>query len=161
MAGYRTAEQSTEGMCPNVSRISLSSSSTSFVNCIYNDEQVVSGFPPLAEVRSVAERIKTLDPEKVVLAANRGGQVKLAMSNESVKVETTWHGLKHGDDEVMADVRSEPLMRFKSIRVDLKALSKLLSCQLPEHETEFWIYARACASFVVSQLFLSQIVHLS
>lgn len=98
-----------------------------------------------------------LEPEKLVIAANRIGQLKLAMSNDSIKIETCWDGLKHADNEEMDDKEAESSKRFKSIRVDLKALSKLLSCQLPEHNTELWIYARACATFVVSTPYLETV----
>jgi HUS1 checkpoint protein len=108
----------------------------------------------------VAERMKALDPDRVVIASNRAGQVKLVMSNEGIKIDTTWKDLPLGDDHSMADESAESSKRFKSVRVDLKSFVKLLSCQLPEHSTELWIYHRACASFAVSgELVASFYVH--
>jgi HUS1 checkpoint protein len=111
---------------------------------------MVSRFPPLAEVRSVAERMKALDPDRVIIASNRSGQVKLVMSNDNINIETIWNDLSPGDDHLMAPPKAEPSKRFKSVRVDLKSFVRLLSCQLPEHKTELWILQRQCASFVVS-----------
>ena len=111
--------------------------------------QIISHFPAIAEVRSVAERMKSLDPDQLTIAANRNGQVKLIMNHSTLKVDTTWSGLQAGDDEEMAEEQAESSKRFKSVQVDLKAFVKLVSCNLPEHEIELWIFARACATFVV------------
>lgn len=98
----------------------------------------------------MAERMKSLDPDQLTIAANRSGQFKLIMSNSTIKVDTTWSDLQKGDDAEMADAQSEVSKRFKSVEIDLKSFLKLVSCQLPEHETELWIFSRACATFVVS-----------
>jgi hypothetical protein len=112
--------------------------------------QMVTDFPPIAEVRSVAERMKSLEPDKVIIAANRAGQLRLVMSNDTIKIETIWSNLQPGDDPNMADPQSNVSKRYASVRVDMRAFIKLLSCQFPEHQTEFFIYAGACATFVVS-----------
>jgi hypothetical protein len=108
----------------------------------------------------VAERMKTLNPDKIHIAANRMGQVKLVMSNDSINLETVWNHLKPGDDEEMDDAQAEASKRFRSVQVDLKAFLKLVSCQLPEHDTELWIYSGACATFVVSVILFLRTLYL-
>ncbi|UZJ51401.1 hypothetical protein CBS101457_000721 [Exobasidium rhododendri] len=126
MAHIRSAEESTANM----------------------QASVASHFPPITEVRAVAERMKSLNPDKLSIAASRAGQVRLITSNDSIKIDTTWMGLKFGDDEAMDDIQAETSKRFRVVQVDLRAFLKLVSCQLPEHEAELWIYTAACATFV-------------
>lgn len=94
--------------------------------------------------------MKTLDPNKVVIAVSRHGELKLIMSNDTIKVETIWKDLQHPDFLEEAANRPDAPTRFKSVRVDLKSFVKLMSCQLPEHDIELWLYQRVCATFVVS-----------
>ena len=128
---------------------------------LFPNPQAVSLFPPTAEVRSVAERMKSLEPDKVVIGVNGQRQVKLAMSNDTIKIETVWNNLPKVADTLdtssssssaVADPNSEAAKRFRSIRVDLKAFLKMLSFQLPEHKAEFWIYQPVCATFVVRKI---------
>lgn len=112
-------------------------------------------FPDLSEVRIVAERMRTLNSthDRITIATNLAGEMKLEMQGDAIKVETQWHGLQQAD--IAAELAHRPvstaiLHRFRHVRLDMRAFIRFLACQVTDYTAEVWMMHKVCATFAVS-----------
>lgn len=85
--------------------------------------------------------------DRITIALNQQGDLKLILDGQDIKIESKWTGLKSISDpqEASAEVRT----RFRQVQVDLKAFVRFLSCQLLDYTAEVYIQNKKTATFVV------------
>lgn len=118
--------------------------------------EVISSFPDLGEIRIVADRMRMMDPtnERITVASNRSGELRLAISSDEVKVATEWKGLMLAEESQQREhgqtgVQQAALKRFRSVDLDSKALGKVLGCPVTDYDAECWLAPKLFATFLV------------
>ncbi|KAM0749484.1 cell cycle checkpoint [Meredithblackwellia eburnea MCA 4105] len=107
--------------------------------------------PPLQNLKTVCERLKTIAPT-ITISANFRGEFRLKASSDEAKVETEWRELKHPhtfeEQEADEDEPRDPL-EFHSVTVDARGLLKFLASYSIATTTIACICANHCAIFYV------------
>ncbi|KAI0652749.1 cell cycle checkpoint [Trametes meyenii] len=108
--------------------------------------------PPLAKLRTVAERLRPLAEEGVIFRANHVGELQLAVTNDNARVEVGWGGLTNptmksdgeGDD---SDAKNPTDMH--GVLVSHKCLLKFLNSHVISTTTIACICENHCVILYV------------
>ncbi|RKO89434.1 checkpoint protein Hus1/Mec3, partial [Blyttiomyces helicus] len=89
--------------------------------------------PPLHDIRTIAERMKSIDTH-ITLSANMQGDLTLRVRTDAVRVETFFKDLIN-PDPTQVDVSQQPSMTrapdlFAEARVDVKDFVKFLQSSI-------------------------------
>ncbi|KAM0786318.1 hypothetical protein ACM66B_001793 [Microbotryomycetes sp. NB124-2] len=106
--------------------------------------------PPLSNLRTVCDRLKTIS-SAITISANWRGELRLRAESDEAKVETEWRGLKHPlaqDPDSASQAQPDP-DEFHSVSVDSRNLLKFLASHAIETMTISSICQDHCAIFYV------------
>ncbi|KDE06384.1 hypothetical protein MVLG_03291 [Microbotryum lychnidis-dioicae p1A1 Lamole] len=104
--------------------------------------------PPLATLKTICERLKTISP-LVTISANHQGELKLRAESEDANVTTEWRGLLHprpGEEDPAPTAEPNP-SQFFSVTVDSKNLLKFLAAYPISSSTIASLCEGHCAIF--------------
>ncbi|KAJ1874595.1 Checkpoint protein hus1 [Coemansia sp. RSA 1722] len=117
------------------------------------DGQVHIMMPPLNSVRSVAERMKTMG-DRVAVAANKSGEVRIRVANDLVDITTHFKGLENlsydSTQQQQQSVDREAALFYTAV-VDMKnflrflqsyhvAPKNIVCCIIENHALVFYVY---------------------
>lgn len=118
---------------------------------MYTDtDQVYVVMPPLAEVKSVAEQMRSLS-NQVCLGANHSGAFKLAVIDPEVVGDAIWTGLEHPHVSNQSAEQLPPATRqaWQEVSLNMRAFQNVLGCAPLAKSTVACICTNYCIVFYV------------
>lgn len=113
--------------------------------------KVITTFPDLAEVRVVAERMRSVESthDRIMILANLTGEVKVAVQSDTTKVETHWTGMQTNAGQDITDANLAQRQKFRQVNLDARSFVRLLGCTLIDYVPELWIAPKRFATFMI------------